>query len=163
MEWASLWKGTGAAACPVGTQVLRRSRALSLLEWMQTSSGILGFQDSFCSQHWAAVGLSSKAETEARRRGGSDASDFKSQLQRGQVWRTSPGMHGAGRMVEEPLLRDSGLTPSWGWKAEAKGRVGPSPASAALWLHLSPVPQDHQGHLPSSGPGFLLVEAMGGG
>lgn len=30
-------------------------------ERMQTASGILGFQDS--AQHWAAVGLSSKAET----------------------------------------------------------------------------------------------------
>lgn len=28
---------------------------------------------------------------------------------------------------------------------------------------LSPVPQDHQGHLPSSGPGFLLGEVMGAG
>lgn len=76
-------------------------------------------------------------------------------------------MHGAVRMVEEPLPRDAGLTPSWGWEAEAKGTLtgwGPAehlwPCSASL---PSPVPHDHQGHLPSSGPGFLLGEAMGAG
>lgn len=70
-------------------------------------------------------------------------------------------------MVEEPLPWDAGLTPSWGWEAEAKGTLtgwGPAqhlqPCGSSL---LSPVPQDHQGHLPSSGPGFLLGEAMGVG
>lgn len=152
--------------CPVRIQVLSRNRALNVLEWMQTASGILGFQDSALNTGllWA---FPRRQRPEARRRGGSDASDFKSQLQRGWVWRTSPGMHGAGRMVEEPLPWDAGLTPSWGWEAEAKGTL----TGWGLAQHLrpcgsrliSPVPQDHQGHLPSSGPGFLLGEATGGG
>jgi hypothetical protein len=56
-------------------------------------------------------------------------------------------MHGAGRMVEEPLPWDAGLTPSWGREAEAKGTLtgwGPAqqlgPCGSSL---LPPVPHDH--------------------
>lgn len=41
-----------------------------------------------------------------------------------------------------------------GWGAAQN--LGPCGSSL-----LSPVLQDHQGHLPSSGPGFLLGEATG--
>lgn len=95
----------------------------------------LGFWDSALNTGllWA---FPCRQRPEARRRGGSDASDFKRQLQRGQAWRTSPGMRGAGGIVEEPLPRDAGLTPSCGWEAEAKGTLtGWGPASiCCLWL-----------------------------
>lgn len=102
------------------------------------STGILGFQDSALNTGllWA---FPCRQRPEAGRRGGSDASDFKSQLQRGQAWRTSPGMHGAGRMVGEPLPWDAGLTPSWGWEAKAKGTLtGWGPTQPSICCIVAP-------------------------
>lgn len=105
------------------------------------SAGILGFQASALNTGllWA---IPCRQRPEAGRRGGSDASDFKSQLQRGQAWRTSPRMHGAGRMVGERLPWDVALTPSWRWEAKAKGTMAAQHLLPCGSSHLSPVPQD---------------------
>lgn len=167
MVCAGVQEGTGGAATAQscqepGTQKEQRPEHTGM---DADSAGILGFQDSALHTGllWA---FPFRQRPEAGRRGGSDASDFKSQLQRGQAWRTSPGMHGAGRMVGEPLPRDAGLTPSWGWEAEAKGTLtGWGPAQHLLPCgssHLSPVPQDTRATCPPRALAFFLVKLRGG-
>lgn len=128
------------------------------------SAGILGFQASALNTGLLRA-IPCRQRPEVGKRGGADASDFKSQLQRGQTWRTSPRMHGAGRTVGEPLPWDVALTPSWCWEAKAKGMgwdpAGWDPAQHLLPCgssHLSPVPQDTRVTCPPWALAFFLVK-----
>lgn len=51
-------------------------------------------------------------------------------------------MHGAGRMVGEPLPWDVALTPSWRWEAKVKG-MGWDPARWDPAQHLLPCGSSH--------------------